>query len=92
MYVDSYANVLNRIAQMGVYASPFINISEAEELNCVEFDFYLKVFEDKFEKEMENRNELIKNAFGMAKNCTEAICKTIAGAWGGNKKGNSSKK
>lgn len=88
MYVDSYANVLNKIAQMGVFASPFINISEAEDLNCVEFDFYLKVFEDKYEKEMENKTQLIKNSFEMAKNCTESICKTIASVFGGKNKAN----
>jgi hypothetical protein len=86
MYVDSYVNILNKIAKMGVVADSFINISNAEEMNCVEFDFYLNAFTEKYEKESESRKELITAAFKTAKNCTEIICKTIGGVFGGKKK------
>jgi hypothetical protein len=80
---SAYQQVLNDIAEIGIFCSPFINISEAENLSCVEFDYYRSIFKEKFEKEQENKAEFIKASFEFAKKCTEAICKTVAGVFGG---------
>lgn len=80
---SSYQQVLNDIAEIGVVSASFINISQAEDLSCVEFDYYREIYKQKYEKEQENRAEFIKSTFDFAKKCTEAICKTIAGAFGG---------
>jgi len=79
---SAYQQVLNDIAELGVVSSSFINISEAEDLSCVEFDYYRSIFKQKYEKEQENKAEFTKASFEFAKKCTEAICKTIAGVFG----------
>jgi hypothetical protein len=83
MQSSAYQQVLNEIAELLIYSASSINIEEAEELSCVEFDYYKNIFKQKFEKELENKNEFIKNTFEFAKKAVEIICKTIANVWGG---------
>ena len=96
MQMSAYQQVLNDIAELLIYSSSSINIWEAEELSCVEFEYYKNIFKEKFEKELENKNEFIKNTFEFAKKAVEIICKTIANVWGGSMSGlnspNNSKK
>lgn len=80
---SSYHKTLYEIAELGIWAAGFINISEVENLTCVEFEFYRNVLKEKYEAEMENRKDLIEKAFKFGGNCTETICKTIANAFGG---------
>jgi hypothetical protein len=82
---SSYQQIINEIAEIGIWASPFINIGDAENLTCREFDFYKEVYKEKFEKEQENKQEIIKKAFEFGADCTKAICKTIAGVFGKRK-------
>lgn len=83
MHMSAYQQVLNDIAELLIYSSPSINIGDAEELSCVEFDYYKNIFKQKFEKELENKSEFIKNTFEFAKKAVEIICKTIGNVWGG---------
>lgn len=87
MQMSAYQQVLNDIAELLIYSSSSINIGEAEELSCVEFEYYKNIFKQKFEKELENKNEFIKNTFEFAKKAVEIICKTIANVWGGSMSG-----
>ena len=81
----SYQQTLNEIAEIGIWASPFINIGDAENLSCLEFDFYRTVYKEKYEKEQEHKQETIKKAFEFVGECTKAICKTVAGIFGKNR-------
>ena len=87
MQSGAYQQVLNDILELLIYSSASINIGEAEELSCVEFDYYKGIFKEKFEKDTENKNEFIKNTFEFAKKAVEIICKTIANVWGGSMSG-----
>ena len=83
MCESCYQQVLNDISELGIWAAPFINIGEAEELTCLEFEFYRKVFKEKYEAENSNKNEIIKMAFEYVGQCTKAICETIGKAFTG---------
>lgn len=67
-----------------MYSGSGIPIEDIENLTSVEFEYYYKIFKEKFEKESENRNEFIQNTFEFARKCVEVICKTIANVWGGD--------
>jgi hypothetical protein len=73
-----YQQVLSDISELGVWASPFINIGDAHDLPCDEFEFYRRVFKEKYEKEQEYKVDIIKKAFEFAGQCTNTICKTIS--------------
>ena len=79
---SSYQQILNNIAELGIWASSFINISEAEDLSCTEFDFYREVYKDIYEKEHEAKQDTITKAFEYAGECTKAICKSLGGMFG----------
>lgn len=83
MCESCYLQVLNDISELGIWAAPFINIEEAEELTCLEFEFYRNVFREKYEKEQENKMEIIKKAFEYGGQCTKAICDSIGKAFSG---------
>lgn len=87
MQAGAYQQVLNELLEITIYSSASININEAEELSCVEFEYYKSFFKQKFEKEMDNKNEFIKNTFEFAKKAVEIICKTIANAMGAGMSG-----
>ncbi|MCS7316905.1 MAG: hypothetical protein NZZ41_01095 [Candidatus Dojkabacteria bacterium] len=84
MYSGSYQQILNEIIELFVFSGSSLTISDIENLTCVEFEYYYKIFKEKFEKENENKNEFIQNTFEFARRCVEVICKTIASVWGGD--------
>lgn len=81
----SYQQTLNEIAELGIWAAPFINIGDAKSLSCREFDFYRSVYKEKFEQEQEHKQETIKTAYKFAGECTKAVCRTVAGIFGKRK-------
>ena len=83
---SSYQATLVNISELCIWATPFINIRDAENMSCVEFDFYRNTFQEKYENDMEQKSKLIEASFKAAKVYTEAICKTIAGVFGGKGK------
>ena len=85
MFDTSYQQILNNIAELGIWASPFINRCDVEDLSVFEFEFYRTIFKEKYEKEAENKNQVISKAFEYAGECTKAICKTLGGMFGGSK-------
>ena len=78
----SYEGVLHSVSELLVWSNGIINISEVENLDLYEFEVYREIFKNKFEAEQDGKKEFIKNTFEFAKKCTEAICKTVAGAYG----------
>ena len=82
---SSYQQILVNISELCVWASPFINIGDVENMSCVEFDFYRNTFQEKHESDMEQKSKLIEAAFKAAKSYTETICKTIGSVFGGKK-------
>lgn len=79
MMNSSYQRVLHEIAELGIWGGDFINIDNAENLSCVEFEFYRSVFKKKFEEESEGKKKLIEAAFEAARKYCESICKNIQG-------------
>lgn len=82
MYSDSYQKVLNDIIELVVFSNNAISITEAEEIGCVEFEYYKNIFKEKYTKDIENKKEFIQNTFEFARKAVETICKTIINAWG----------
>ena len=79
---SSYQATFHECVELVIWASPSINIDGVDNLDIYEFEFYRKVFKDKFENDAKNKQEFIKNTFEFARKCVEVICKTIAGAFG----------
>lgn len=83
MHFDtSYEGVLHSASELLVWSEGIININDIENLDLYEFEVYREIFKNKFEAEQEGKKEFIKNTFEFAKKGIEAICKTVAGAYG----------
>lgn len=74
--------ILKEIAETAVWSENCINIFDSLELSVLDFYIFRKMFKDLFDQKAESKQKLVESSFEMAKKCTEAICKTIAGAYG----------
>jgi len=82
LYDTCEAEILKECCELAVWSENNINIFDSLNLTCMDFYMLRRIYKDCYDKKTESKQKLVESAFTMAKKCTEAICKTIGGAFG----------